>query len=107
MPAARPIDRRAAVRGRLTTGEVLATVANDAMRAGGAFDITARLAGALVSYVVVAVILLSSSVVLGLLVLLGVPVLVLLLGTVIKPLQARQRDQRHEVGQLTALGAEG
>ena len=96
----------AAVRGRLTTGEVVATVANDAMRAGGAYDITARLSGALVSYVVVAVILLSSSVVLGLLVLLGVPVLVLLLGTVIKPLQARQRDQRHEVGRLTALGAD-
>jgi ABC-type multidrug transport system fused ATPase/permease subunit len=95
-----------AVRGRLTTGEVVATVANDAMRAGGAYDITARLSGALVSYVVVAVILLSSSVVLGLLVLLGVPVLVLLLGTVIKPLQARQRDQRHEVGRLTALGAD-
>ena len=96
----------AAVRGRLTTGEVVATVANDAMRAGGAYDITARLAGAVVSYIVVAVILLNSSVVLGLLVLLGVPVLVLLLGTVIRPLQARQRDQRHEVGRLTALGAD-
>jgi ABC-type multidrug transport system fused ATPase/permease subunit len=95
-----------AVRGRLSTGEVVATVANDAMRAGGAFDITARLAGAFVSYVVVAFILLSSSVVLGLVVLLGVPVLVLLLGFVIKPLQHRQRVQRHEVGQLTALGAD-
>ena len=95
-----------AIRGRLSTGEVVATVANDAMRAGGAYDITARLSGAIVSYIVVAVILLSSSVVLGLLVLLGVPVLVLLLGTVIRPLQARQRDQRHEVGRLTALGAD-
>jgi ABC-type multidrug transport system fused ATPase/permease subunit len=95
-----------AVRARLSTGEVVATVANDAMRAGGAFDITARLSGALVAYVVVAFILLSSSVVLGLIVLLGVPVLVLLLGTVIKPLQARQREQRDEVGKLTALGAD-
>src|SRR3954447_244636 len=95
-----------AVRGRLTTGEVVATVSNDAMRAGGAFDITARLSGAAVSYVVVAIILLSSSVVLGLVVLLGVPVLVLLLGSVIKPLQARQREQREEVGKLTALGAD-
>src|SRR5215216_1314798 len=95
-----------AVRGRLSTGEVVATVSNDAMRAGGAFDITARLSGAIVAYVVVAFILLSSSVVLGLIVLLGVPVLVLLLGTVIKPLQARQREQREEVGKLTALGAD-
>jgi ABC-type multidrug transport system fused ATPase/permease subunit len=95
-----------AVRGSLSTGEVVATVSNDAMRAGGAFDITARLSGAIVAYVVVAFILLSSSVVLGLVVLLGVPALVLLLGLVIKPLQARQRDQREEVGKLTALGAD-
>ena len=53
------------MRRRLSTGEVVATVSNDAMRAGGAFDITARLSGALVAYVVVAVILLSSSAVLG------------------------------------------
>jgi ABC-type multidrug transport system fused ATPase/permease subunit len=95
-----------AVRGRLSTGEVVATVSNDAMRAGGAFDITARLSGAIVSYVVVAFILLSSSVVLGLVVLLGVPLLVLALGTVIKPLQARQAEQREAVGKLTALGAD-
>ena len=95
-----------AVRGALSTGEVVATVSNDAMRAGGAYDITARLSGAVVAYVVVGVILLSSSVVLGLIVLIGVPVLVLLLGAIIKPLQARQRDQREEVGQLTALGAD-
>jgi ABC-type multidrug transport system fused ATPase/permease subunit len=95
-----------AVRSRLSTGEVVATISNDAMRAGGAFDITARLSGAVVAYVVVAFILLSSSVVLGLIVLVGVPVLVLLLGGVIKPLQARQREQRDEVGKLTALGAD-
>jgi ABC-type multidrug transport system fused ATPase/permease subunit len=95
-----------AVRARLSTGEVVATVSNDAMRAGGAFDITARLSGAVVSYAVVAFILLSSSVALGLIVLVGVPVLVLTLGTVIRPLQARQAEQREEVGRLTALGAD-
>jgi ABC-type multidrug transport system fused ATPase/permease subunit len=95
-----------AVRGRLSTGEVVATVTNDALRAGGAFDMTARLAGAVVAYVVVAAILLSGSVVLGLVVLIGVPVLVLSLTGVIRPLQARQRAQREEVGKLTALGAD-
>jgi ABC-type multidrug transport system fused ATPase/permease subunit len=45
-------------------------------------------------------------VVLGVLVLVGVPILVLLLGFVIRPLQARQREQREEVGHLTALGAD-
>ena len=36
-----------AVRERLSTGEIVATISNDAMRAGGAFDITARLSGAI------------------------------------------------------------
>ena len=95
-----------AVRARVSTGEVVATVSNDALRAGGAFDITARLSGAVVSYAVVAAILLSTSVVLGLIVLVGVPILVLTLGLVIRPLQARQRAQREQVGRLTALGAD-
>jgi ABC-type multidrug transport system fused ATPase/permease subunit len=95
-----------AVRARHSTGEVVATVSNDALRAGGAFDITARGAGAIASYAVVAAILLSTSVVLGLVVLIGVPILVMTLGLVIRPLQARQRDQREEVGRLTALGAD-
>ena len=95
-----------AIRARLTTGEVVATVSNDALRAGGAFDITARLAGAIASYVVVAAVLLSTSTLLGLVVLLGVPVLVASLSFVIRPLQARQREQREQVGRLTALGAD-
>jgi len=95
-----------ALRTELSTGEVVATVSNDALRAGGAFDILARLAGGIVSYFVVAAILLSTSTKLGLLVLLGVPILTLSLSVVIKPLQERQRQQRDEVGHLTALGAD-
>ncbi len=95
-----------AIRGRLTTGEVVATVSNDALRAGGAFDITARLAGAIASYFVVAAVLLSTSTLLGVVVLVGVPILVASLSTVIRPLQARQREQREQVGRLTAVGAD-
>jgi ABC-type multidrug transport system fused ATPase/permease subunit len=95
-----------AVRNKLSTGEVVATVSNDALRAGGAFDITARLSGAIVSYAVVAVLLLSASTLLGLVVLIGVPLLVASLSFVIGPLQRRQREQREAVGRLTALGAD-
>ncbi|MSO95496.1 MAG: ABC transporter ATP-binding protein [Thermoleophilia bacterium] len=95
-----------AVRSELSTGEVVATVSNDAMRAGGAFDVLARLAGSVVSYLVVAVILLQTSTTLGLIVLLGIPLLTVSLSLVIKPLQLRQRHQREEVGLLTALGAD-
>lgn len=88
------------------TGEVVSTVTNDAMRLGGAYDITARLSGALVSYAVVAVLLLRISTSLGLVVLVGVPLLTGLLGLLIRPLQRRQAVQREEAGRLTTLGAD-
>jgi ABC-type multidrug transport system fused ATPase/permease subunit len=91
---------------RVTTGEVISTVASDAMRIGGLFDTSQRFIGAVVSYAVVAVILLRTSVPLGLLVLVGVPLLVLGLGPIVRPLQAGEADQREAVGKLTALGAD-
>ena len=90
----------------LPTGEVVATVASDSMRVGGLYDVTARFAGAIVSYVVVAVVLLGTSRPLGLLVLLGVPVLVASLSFILRPLQKRQAAQREESGRLTTLGAD-
>jgi ABC-type multidrug transport system fused ATPase/permease subunit len=91
---------------RMPTGEVVATVASDSMRLGGLYDVSARFAGAIVSYVVVAVILLSKSLPLGLVVLVGVPVLVSLLSFILAPLQRRQAEQREQSGRLTTLGAD-
>jgi ABC-type multidrug transport system fused ATPase/permease subunit len=88
------------------TGDVVATVSSDAMRIGGLYDVTARFAGALVSYVVVALILLDASTPLGLVVLVGVPVLVAGLTFIVRPLQARQLAQREESGKLIGLGAD-
>ncbi|MDQ1620011.1 MAG: hypothetical protein QOE19_2580 [Actinomycetota bacterium] len=95
-----------AIRRRLPTGEVVSAATNDALMIGGAFDITARLAGAVVSYLIVAVLLLKTSVLIGTIVLVGVPSMVVLLGPVMRPLQARQRVQREVAGRLTALGAD-
>lgn len=90
----------------MPTGEVVATVASDAVRLGGLYDVSARFGGAVVSYAVVAVVLLSQSVPLGLVVLLGVPVLVGTLSLIVRPLQQRQAHQREESGRLTTLGAD-
>ena len=95
-----------AIRRRLPTGEVVSAATNDALHIGSAFDVTARFAGAIVSYVVVAVILLNTSTFLGAVVLLGVPAMVLVLGPVLRPLQRRQHVQREVAGKLTALGAD-
>lgn len=88
------------------TGDVVAAVASDSMRLGGLYDVSARFAGAIVSYVVVAIILLRASQPLGLLVLIGVPVLVGLLSFIVRPLQRRQAQQREESGRLIGLGAD-
>lgn len=95
-----------AIRRRLPTGEVVSAATNDALMIGGAFDITARLMGAVVSYLIVAVLLLRTSVLIGTVVLVGVPLMVVLLGPLMRPLQARQRVQREVAGHLTALGAD-
>ena len=88
------------------TGDVVAVVASDAMRIGGLYDVLARFVGAIVSYVVVAVILVNASLPLGLVVLIGVPVLLGLLSFVVRPLQGRQAAQREEAGRLIGLGAD-
>ncbi|MGZ4614353.1 MAG: ABC transporter ATP-binding protein [Actinomycetes bacterium] len=95
-----------AIRAKLPTGEVVSAATNDALMIGGAFDITARLAGAIVSYLLVSVLLLRTSVLIGAVVLVGVPFMVVLLGPLMRPLQARQRVQRDVAGRLTSLGAD-
>ncbi|MFZ5868913.1 MAG: ABC transporter transmembrane domain-containing protein, partial [Actinomycetota bacterium] len=96
----------AAMPSRLPTGEVVSTVASDAVRLGDAYDVTARFAGAVVAYATVAVLLLRASVPLGLVVLVGVPVTAALLAFVVRPLQRRQHSHRDVAGRLTTLGSD-
>ncbi|HOF64090.1 MAG TPA: ABC transporter ATP-binding protein [Dermatophilaceae bacterium] len=99
-------DTGAALPRTIPTGDVVAAVANDAMRLGSVYDVTARFSGAVVSFGVVAGILLSASTELGLVVLIGVPLLVAALTFVVRPLQQRQASQREESGRLIGLGAD-
>ena len=86
---------------KVSTGEVVAIGTNDISHIGGSMDVTARFSGAIVSFVVVAVILLQTSTTLGLLVLIGVPALVLLIGPLLKPLDRRAAHQRQLMGELS------
>lgn len=95
-----------AVTAELPTGEVVATVASDALRLGEMFYMASRFIGGVVAYVVVAVLLLRSSVPLGLGVLLGLPVVAAALGLVVRPLQRRQAAHRAAQGRLTTLGSD-
>ncbi|MBO9523638.1 MAG: ABC transporter ATP-binding protein [Nocardioidaceae bacterium] len=91
---------------RVATGEVVAIGTNDLSHIGNAMDILARSMGALVSFVVVAVILLQTSTTLGLVVLLGVPALLLLLGPLLRPLQHRNLEQREMMGHLANIATD-
>jgi ABC-type multidrug transport system fused ATPase/permease subunit len=86
---------------KVSTGEVVAIGTNDLSHLGQVMDVSARFAGAVVSFVLVAVILLQTSVTLGLVVLIGVPGLMLLIGPLLRPLNRRSAAQRHLMGELS------
>ncbi|MEV5964765.1 ABC transporter ATP-binding protein [Kribbella sp. NPDC051952] len=90
----------------LATGEVVSVGAGDLSYVGNLMEISARFAGSIVAFVVVAAILLSSSTTLGLVVLIGVPVMLFCLGPMLRPLHKRQSAQREAVGELNSLGSD-
>jgi ABC-type multidrug transport system fused ATPase/permease subunit len=91
---------------RVATGEVVAIGTNDLSHLGNAMDVIARMAGAVVSFLVVAVVLLRTSATLGLVVLVGVPLLLLAIGPLLKPLQRRSMTQREMMGSLSNLATD-
>jgi ABC-type multidrug transport system fused ATPase/permease subunit len=91
---------------RVATGEVVSIGNNDLSHVGNAMEITARAAGAVVSFFVVAALLLNTSVTLGLLVLIGVPVLMLGIAPMLKPLQRRSLRHREMMGELANLASD-
>jgi ABC-type multidrug transport system fused ATPase/permease subunit len=91
----------AALPKRLATGEVVSIGTSDINDLGNAVDITARGSGALVAIGTVATILLSTSVPLGLVVVLGVPVQMLIVAGLIRPLHRRQKVYREQRATLT------
>ncbi len=95
------VDLGATLPRKVSTGEVVAIGTSDISHLGQVMDVTARFAGAVVSFLLVSVILLQTSVTLGLVVLIGVPVLMLVVGPLLAPLQRRSAHQRDLTGHLS------
>ena len=91
---------------RVSTGEVVSIGSSDLAHVGNSIEVMGRGFGAVVSFFVVAAILLNSSVTLGLVVLVGVPSLLLLLGPLLRPLQRRNMAQREMMGELNTLASD-
>lgn len=92
----------AALPRRVPPGELVSITTSDAPHIGHLLDISARGTGSLVAVVLVAVLLLTTSVPLGLVVLLGVPLMMGLVGLVVRPLHRRQQAYRDQESALTA-----
>ncbi|ROR97418.1 ABC-type multidrug transport system fused ATPase/permease subunit [Salana multivorans] len=95
-----------ALRREVPTGEVLATVSTDGPRIGEIYSFLGRFLGSIIAYLVVAVLLMRSSVALGIGVLLGVPLVAAVLAFIVRPLQRLQGAQREQNGKLTTLGSD-
>lgn len=90
----------------VATGEVVTAVATDTMRMGDLFSGFSWFTGAVFAYFTVAVVLLKTSVTLGIAVLLGMPLVLVILAFVVRPLQRRQDSHRSAMGELTTLGSD-
>ncbi|MEV0591572.1 ABC transporter ATP-binding protein [Nonomuraea cavernae] len=91
---------------RLSTGEVVSVGNSDIAHIGTAMDILLRGTGAVVAIVTVTVILLSTSLPLGLMVLVGVPIMMVAVGPLLKPLHRRQNLHRDLAGDLATRSAD-
>ena len=91
---------------QIPTGEVVSVGASDVNQLGNFMETLSRAFAALVSFVIVAVILLTISVPLGLLVLIGAPILLAVSTPLLKPLHTRQGRHRASIGQLTTQGTD-
>lgn len=104
--ARKAVDLGADLPRLVSTGEVSAINSNDVERVARVFDLIPRLSGAIVSFFVVSILLINSSPTLGLLVIIGVPLLGLAIGPIIKPLQRRESTQREKLSASSGLAAD-
>ena len=91
---------------RIPTGEVLSVASSDSDEFGGLTEITARAASQLVAFLAVAAIVLSTSPLLGLLVLAAAPTLVGVALPLLRPLHSRQQTERQRSSTLTSLATD-
>ncbi|MDO4243576.1 MAG: ABC transporter ATP-binding protein [Actinomyces sp.] len=88
---------------QVSTGEVASIIASDAQHIGNLGQRLPEVIGAAVSFLVVAVLMLGTSVRLGIIVLLGMPLVAWVVTLVIKPLQRRQAVQREAQSAVTTV----
>lgn len=98
--------RRGSGQSDMATGDIIATITTDSSHVGSLMSYVPDLIASLVTTVVIGYLMLTVSVPLGLVVLVGMPLVVGLLSLIIKPLENRQGAQREAQGALTNIGTD-
>ena len=91
---------------RTPTGEAISVASSDSDEFGALTEITARAGSQLVGYLVVAAIVLNTSVAMGLLVLVAAPVIVGAALPLLRPLHRRQEVERSRSSELTSMATD-
>ncbi|MDT3767235.1 ABC transporter ATP-binding protein [Gleimia hominis] len=104
--AARTSKRGRSITQKIAPGDIVTTITSDTDYVGALFAFIPAIVAALTSTAVVAYLMLKTSVVLGLVVLIGLPLVIIGLACVVPVLQRRQMWQREARGVLTNLGAD-
>ncbi|MVA74837.1 ATP-binding cassette domain-containing protein [Auraticoccus sp. F435] len=91
---------------RTPTGEVLSVSASDSDTFGATLNVVARATSGALAFLVVAALVLSTSVPLGLVVLLAGPVLVGAAAPLLRPLHRAQAVERNRISELTSMATD-
>lgn len=96
----------AALPRRISTGEVVAVTASDMTHVGDTFEVSNRTAGAVLSFFAVATLMIVTTPILGIVVVIGTPVLMLIIGPMMRPLERRQAEQRKLFGDTATIASD-
>ena len=91
---------------RTPTGEVLSVSAGDSDEFGALTEIVSRFIGALIAYLVIAGLVLSTSVKLGIVVLVTAPLIAFFAMPLLRPLQRREEIERTRTSDLTSMATD-
>ncbi len=95
-----------AVKKKMPAGDVVTALMTDADYFGGAFGWTPEIFGSVISTAVVVILMFRASLPLGLIIIIGLPLVILGTTLLVKPLQAKQAVAREEQGVLTTISTD-
>ncbi|MCF2707234.1 ABC transporter ATP-binding protein [Arcanobacterium haemolyticum] len=98
--------RRTDVSKELPSGDIVTTVTTDGDKIGMLLAFVPDAVGSFIAFIVAAYLMLRVSVPLGLFVVIGLPILMVGITFIVKPMQKKIAEQREEQGKLTTLASD-